>query len=111
VLQGDQAAPLAALCQLLKVVHSLEMPHKMESCKSKYYPYMRDFFTQHDESEINPCGCVHPQFLAVAEKYFTVWIYHIFFISLLMNTFFQFLNIVIEVPMNILIHIFFAGSL
>lgn len=110
MLQGDRAAPLGALCQLLKVVHSLEIPHKMELCKSSIYFYMRDFFTQHDESEINPCR-VHPEFLDVAEKYSTVWIYHIFFISLLMNTCFQFLNIVIEVPRNILIQLFFAGSL
>ena len=68
---------------------------------------MYDFFTQHSDCEINPC-CMYQQFVFVAEEYSIVWIYHFLFISLLKNTWivFQCLN----VPRNVFVQIFFAGS-
>lgn len=70
MLQGDQAAP----SQFLKVLYSLEIPHKWSHVRIFTLTYMTSLLSIMVLRLVHVVVCI--QFLAVAEKYSTVWTYH-----------------------------------
>lgn len=83
MLQGDQTGPLADSCQLLKVVQFSEIPRKPNHIRVFTLPCVTSLLSIKTLRLIHAVMCI--QFL-FAEEYSTVQIYHVVFISLLMNS-------------------------